>query len=503
MIPSRSTTRDHPIRPSASGRAPLVPLIALLTLAFATRIAVCVVFGQKYFWSNGCYFHYDMAAHLAAGKAPCVPTGCGYYTTPLYPLLLTGSVLASHSFWLIVLPQALLGAGTALCAYLIGAQLFNRRTGVLACAITAVYPYYLMHDTALQDTVLVTLLAALSIWLLLRARRRNKNFDWFLAGVALGTLPLVRASLTLAIAVGLLWCLLWGASGSFADKLRKSSLLALAALLTLGPWLFYTYRTTGIPVVSTKTGLALWVGNNPDTFSHYPAASIDRSRDEATRHLSATDTAQLAALAKDESARSNWYMHRALAFMRAHPSAALAGAVRKIEAGFSSRLNPYRERLAQAAYFVGYFPVAVLGLLGMAMARKKPGTILIALLFLDFIAVTAISWAHTSHRTYLDVYWIVFAASVLAGIRLRPRFRAKPPISPKAGSAGPGLAAMRSLPPTRYWCSMRCSRGGIIGKVGDGAAPISPSILFSGSIALRLPKAWNLRNGSASIRRLS
>jgi 4-amino-4-deoxy-L-arabinose transferase-like glycosyltransferase len=437
MTALESTTPSRAIWPSAGGRATLVPLIALLTLAFAARIAVRVAFGQQYFWSNSYYFYYKIAEHLAAGEAPCAPAGCAF-ATPLYPLFLTGSVLAGHSFWLVILPQALLGAGTALCAYLIGAELFNRRTGMLACAITAFYPYYVMHDTALQYTVLLTFLGALSVWLLLRARRLNRNLDWFLAGVVLGTLPLVRASIALAIAVGILWCFLWGASGSFSDKLRKSSLLALAVILMLGPWLFYTYRVTGIPVISTETGLALWVGNNPDTFSHYPAASIDRSRDEAMRNLSVTDTAQLAALAKDERATSNWYMHRALAFMRANPSAVLTGAVRKIEAGFSSRLNPHRERLAQAAYFVGYFPVAVLGLLGMAMARKQPGTILVALLFLTFIAVTAIFWAHTSHRTYLDVYWIVFAASVLAGIRLRPRSRAKPPLSSAVESAGAG-----------------------------------------------------------------
>ena len=35
-------------------------------------------------------------------------------------------------------------------------------------------------------------------------------------------------------------------------------------------------------------------------------------------------------------------------------------------------------------------------------------------LFATFIVVTAVFWAHTSHRAYLDVYWIVFAAGALA-----------------------------------------------------------------------------------------
>jgi hypothetical protein len=387
-------------------------LIMLLTAAFAARIAVRIAFGEQYFWSNSYYIYYNLAANLVGGRGFCLSSGCAWLP-PLYPLFLTVSVLAGRSFWLVVAPQALLGTGTVLCAYLIGSEIFNRRTGMLACAMTAFYPYYLMHDTALQDTAMVTFCAALSVWLLLRARRLNRDFDWLLAGVALGTMPLVRASVAPAIAVGLFWCVVWGASGNISAKLRKGSILALAAIVTVGPWLFYTYRATGVPVFSSQNGLALWMGNNPDTFSRYPAGSIDRSRDEAWRNLSAADRAELADRANDEIATSNWYAHRALEFMRANPFVVAKGALQKIEAGFSWWLNPYRERSAEAAYFVGYVPVAILGILGMVLAREQPGTVLIAMLYLAFIAVTAILWAHTSHRSYLDVYWIIFAASVI------------------------------------------------------------------------------------------
>jgi 4-amino-4-deoxy-L-arabinose transferase-like glycosyltransferase len=44
-------------------------------------------------------------------------------------------------------PQALVGAGTALCAFLIGRQIFNATVGLFACAITAFYPYNVMYDT--------------------------------------------------------------------------------------------------------------------------------------------------------------------------------------------------------------------------------------------------------------------------------------------------------------------------------------------------------------------
>src|SRR5262249_26255737 len=77
------------------------------------------------------------------------------------------------------------------------------------------------------------------------------------------------------------------------------------------------------------------------------------------------------------------------------------------------RLNPFREPLAQAAYSIAYVPVAILGIIGMFLARRRREVILIGLLFIGFICVTSVFWAHTSHRSYLDVYWIVFASSVL------------------------------------------------------------------------------------------
>ena len=50
----------------------------------------------------------------------------------------------------------------------------------------------------------------------------------------------------------------------------------------------------------------------------------------------------------------------------------------------------------------------------MALAwRRWREHVLIYFLFLTFTAVTAIFWAHTSHRSYLDVYLIIFAASLL------------------------------------------------------------------------------------------
>jgi 4-amino-4-deoxy-L-arabinose transferase-like glycosyltransferase len=384
---------------------------AILAFAFLARIGVRLAFGVEPFWKNSyATIYYSLAQNIVSGNGFCFKGTCAWLP-PVYPLFLTPSVL-SNSYLLIVIPQALLGTGTAFCAFLIGRHIFNATAGILACAITAIYPYYVVHDTALQETGMVTFCTALAVWLLLRASKLNRITDWFLAGVALGVIPLIRASVAPAVVVGLLWSAVWGASGNRLERLRKSFILLLAVAMVTGPWLVRTFRLTGAPMISSQTGIALWMGNNPETFSHYPKESIDRSRDQAHMKLSEAD--QLQQLG--EVGQSNWFAHRALVYMRENPFTVLQGMLRKLAAGFSWRLNPSREPLAQAAYSTGYIPVAVLGLTGMFMARRRRETILIGLLFVAFICVTAVFWAHTSHRSYLDVYWIVFASWVLERI---------------------------------------------------------------------------------------
>lgn len=418
---------SNDVHPHSVARGPLV-LLTLLVAAFAARLGVRIAFGQEYFWTNSYAIYYSLAENIVAGKGFCLASQCAWLP-PLYPLFLIPSVLAGKSFLLIVVPEALFGAGTAWCAFLIGREIFDQRVGLLACAMTALYPYYVMHDTALQDTGLMTFLTALSVYLLLRARRLNGNFDWFFPGISLGTIALLRDSGVPVIAVGLLWCLVWGASGTVFAVLRKTAILALAVLLILGPWLVETYRLTGIPVITVRNGIALWTGNNPYTFSHYPAESIDRSRTEAFRNLSAADQTELNRLRNDASAMSTWYYHRALEFISAHPALVADGALRKIAAAFSWRLNPLRERLAQILYFIGYVPIAVLGIIGMILTGPRREVILIAMLFLAFIVVTAVFWAHTSHRTYLDIYWIIFTAAVIERIWTEWRRRDNPLLS--------------------------------------------------------------------------
>ena len=155
-------------------------LIALLAAAVLVRVGVRVAFGEEYFWTGKLRHLLRDGENIASGS------GFAPFRPPLYPLFLAVTTLAGKSYLLIILPQALMGAGTALCAFLIGRHLFGSTAGLLACCMSAFYPYYVMHDTALQETGMVTFGMALAVLLLLRAKTLNRKWDWFLAGLAFG-----------------------------------------------------------------------------------------------------------------------------------------------------------------------------------------------------------------------------------------------------------------------------------------------------------------------------
>ena len=387
-------------------------LIGMLIAAFGVRLGVRIAFGEEYFWTNSYSAYYDLALNVISGKGLCFETTCAWWP-PLYPLFLAFTALFGKHYLLIVVPQALIGTGTVLLAFLIGTEIFGSRVGLVASVITTFYPYYVMHDTALQETGMVTFVVALSIWLLVRAARLNRRRDWFSAGLALGAIALTRASTASFIPLALVWTAWIGAPGSIGQRLHKTVLIVLALSLTVSPWLIRTWRVSGAPVLSSQTGRALWIGNNAETFSFYPYQSIDLSAAAAAERLSPEDWAELKRVSGNEIQMSRWFAVKAVTFMREHPSLILQRSFRKLLAGFSWRLNPLREPLVQWSYFAFYAPVSILGAFGMFVARRRRETLLIIMAFISFIGVTAVFWAHTSHRTYLDIYLIIFAAAVL------------------------------------------------------------------------------------------
>jgi 4-amino-4-deoxy-L-arabinose transferase-like glycosyltransferase len=390
----------------------------IILFAFVVRVAVRWYTGEKDFWEAGYTFFFALAKNIAAGNGVSLGDGpLTAFRVPLYPMFLATVTLGHHVFLPVLLAQSVIGAGTVLCAALIARELFGNKAAIVAGVITAIYPYYVVHDTALQDTSLYTFLMALSVLQLLYVRRSGSFLTATSAGLTLGAAVLTRANLAPFALLAPLWLALAGGSHAapWQRRLRIAVVCAGVGMLSVAPWLIRAYQLTGSITLSTQNGFFLWLGNNPYTFSRYPEESIDRSANVALAALSSQDKSELGPRQNNEASKDDWFRKKGLDYIRAHPWQTLGNGFRKIANAFGVLPSPRRSFWPSLAYALSYGPVMIFGLWGMWASRGQwPKHAIFYTQFVTFAAVTAVFFGHTSYKAYLDVYWIVFAAGALA-----------------------------------------------------------------------------------------
>jgi 4-amino-4-deoxy-L-arabinose transferase-like glycosyltransferase len=396
-------------------------LLWIVILAFIVRVTVRWHLGSADFWANGYMFFFDLAQNIATGKGIAFEGGpATAFRVPLYPAFLAAVTFGQRDYLPVLLSQSLIGAATVWCTALIARQMFGDAAATIAAFLAAIYPYYVVHDTALQETGLYTFLTALSVLLLMLVRRDGFRSTAACAGLTLGAAVLTRANLAPFAVLAPLWLVLPVQSTAVPRRRRfLTCLLCAGALaLTASPWLVRSYWLTGSPTLSSETGFFLWLGNNPYTFSHYPNESIDRSQDAALEALSPQERAEIKALGPNEAAVDKWFFKKGLDYMREHPWQTIASGVRKVSAAFCLLPSPRRSFWPSLVYMLSYAPVMILGMWGMWAGRQHwRKNLIFYALFVSFAAVTAVFFGHTSYRAYLDLYWIVFAAGSLDQLR--------------------------------------------------------------------------------------
>ena len=390
------------------------------------RLAWGAVRGSERFFAEGYTLFFTLARQLAEGYGYAFPgEPPTAFRVPLYPLFLAGLTGGEPRYAPVLVAQVLVSTGTVVLAGLLAREWFGTRAGLIAAIICAVYPYYVLHDVTLQETGLFTFLTALATWLALTARRRGSIALAALAGLTLGAAILTRATLAPFALFAIAWLALPDAGWRPSRRAIALSLTCLAALLlTVSPWLVRAHDLTGRWTLGTEFGAAVFAGNHPLTFSHFPRESIDLSRAKVFASLTSTDRAELAQLSGDAAAESDWFLHRGVGWIARHPGSALEGALRKLAAAFGPLPVPRHGLLGDAVHALSFFPILLLALAMLWQRRRhwREDAPVHAHLVL-FAGITAVLWAQTSHRSYLDIYLIVFAAGMLD--RLWARYATK------------------------------------------------------------------------------
>jgi 4-amino-4-deoxy-L-arabinose transferase-like glycosyltransferase len=346
--------------------------------------------------------------------------GCAL-RVPAYPLFLSPFASVGWVYPGAVIAQALVGGALVWLAWLIGRELFDDRVGLFAAALASLSPYAVMHDTALQETVVANTFMAAGLLLLLRARRTGRARLCLAAGIVLALATLTAARFAIFLPCALAWLLL-AAGKEWHGRIRRAALLVLPMIALVGGWMLRNSQVVGGFVLTSEAGESLWKGNNPSTFSHYPTASIDLSAIESFERLRPAARAELERLEGQEVARDRLYRRWAVEYIAADPGRTVRAAMRKLAVMASAQFSPARGPAIQWGYLIMFLPLHVLALAGAWSVRRQWQVhALTALLVGSFAVTTAAFWAHTSHKSYLDVFLFVYASA--GGLALVDRGR--------------------------------------------------------------------------------
>lgn len=390
----------------------------LALVGVAGRIARRMAEGTAHYANEGYGFFFELASNIAAGHGYSLAQGkITAFRVPGYPLYLLAVTQGDWQPWAIIVSQALIGGLTVAATGLIARRRFGRRAGLIAATICALWPYYLWHDTALQETALYTAVTAWAMFGLLRLDSRGGIALAILTGALLGFGVLVRETLWPFALGACLWAL-WRQSQQHGT--RQGLLAGLSMLtafgLVLSPWLSHTRQQYGKPVLGTEFGAALYAANHPALFTHFPDRSIDLSRAVALEQ----PLRELAALSPLE--RDMVMRQRGIDEIISAPVSFAGRFVRKIWIAFRPFPSPRHPGLADWLYALSWIPLLGLGLAGLWRERGNwRADLPFYLQFATFMVITGTLWAHTAHRVFLDLYLMVFAAGFAVQWMGRPR----------------------------------------------------------------------------------
>ncbi len=167
--------------------------------------------------------------------------------------------VGSLRFWVGV-GQSLLAAGAVLAVGLVVRRRVDAATGLVAAVLLAVWPNMVLGTATVMTEGLFTPLYAVGVVVLLWdpvPRWRALVMSSLLFGVATLTRPAGATAVVAAVVVAS-----WTRRGRPRSAIAAAAVTATVFVAVLVPWLVYTQREVGTPVLSSFAGYNLCMGNS-------------------------------------------------------------------------------------------------------------------------------------------------------------------------------------------------------------------------------------------------
>jgi hypothetical protein len=195
----------------------------------------------------------DGHGYVSPFTPPGTEAAASAHKPPLYPLLLAFVAwLGGTGHVPFQIASALVGTGTVVVCAVLANRIAGPRAAVLASAIGAAYPVFLVADASLRAESLYGLFIALALLAAYRAWERPSPWRLVQLGVIVGLATLTRSEgLALLVLLGVPIALRGGPPG----RLVRLAAVTAACVVTLAPWLIRCWIAFDRPVLlSTNSG---------------------------------------------------------------------------------------------------------------------------------------------------------------------------------------------------------------------------------------------------------
>jgi len=283
-------------------------IVVILSSGLAIRILFSIFIPYQPLFDDAVYD--DMGVLIASGKFSEI----GLAFASGYPIFLGAIYYCfGHNIIYIQIIQSVLSVASCWMCYLITRKLENKIVAIIAIVLMAFNPTFIRYSQLIFGETLFIFTLLLVFYLLFREREIPSFFRQASIGLLLGYASLIRTYfLFFPIIVGL-WLVYTNSKKLSAIKQAVVVLVFTGAALL--PILYLNYQTYDRLVLTTGSGINLWVGNNPDA-------------DGTLAPLSAiieADTGNVTDLDKDR-----FYTQKALSFIMNNPLDFLLVYLRKI-----------------------------------------------------------------------------------------------------------------------------------------------------------------------------
>lgn len=342
-----------------------------------------------------------------------------------------------HSYVAARVVQAILGGVLVLAIYGAGLSLFDRACATLAALGVALYPQLIYLSSVFYAEHLFAVLLAVAVFCL--ARWDGKGARWLVAGgVTLGLGALCRP-VGIAVIPFAAAYVFWRAP--VGRRWAMGAAIVATSLLTILPW---TIRNAVVfhrfVPVATGYGVQLWRGNNDlargdaDDRHLIPLSPVWQERAAALPEARRAEAIQEGTRLLDElKALPPGDGDRRLAvegwrWLGAHPGRFIALSARRLVTLYSAFTRTMTEneaanRWSRLVAAVSFYPVLVLGLIGIVVAwRRNPVSWIIPAVIAGVTLAYLPATACTRFRLPVDAFWILLASVTVTGLG---RFRNK------------------------------------------------------------------------------